>query len=870
MNARSAVSRAPLRLLGTVLAVVAVLAAAAWIALATLLPHDRVLALLRGQLAKSLRREARIADVSVRLWPPVRLAARGFELAEPGGFARGATVKVGSLDLDLDVLPLLARRLVVRSLTLEQPTLHLVLRADGTTNLDSLLAAAPGAGSPADASPPMDLAVRSFVVRGGEVLVDDLNAKRRIFLGLDTRLSLSAAGGSRFATKGRTSLSRVALGPLTARGPAELNRALAKLVWTIEHDGRFDGARNTLELERLALGFGRARVTLAGAIADPGPRAALDLRVKGEDLDLGDVLGYLAAADARALNGIRGGGRAAFDLRVTGRTGPGLLPALTGTLSVAEGSFRYPGSPAGVDGLAFTARFAPDRITVDDLRARVAGQALRAQLAVSRFADPEARFALEGGLDLEALSQLLAPKGTKLTGRAELSVRGSGRLKDPGGIVLDGRATLANASLESPALPKKAEAISAAFQFSPERATVRGLTARSGQSSFELDASVTRPLALLGRPGKVAPAGLTFTLKSPYLDLAELLPPGPGGPLALNAKGGGRVEIARLRNQKLDVEDVVANVAVEPAVISVPSFALRGYGGAVTGSARFGFQDPANPSFAVKGRADTVEVDRFLSAWSPARGIVTGVASTDFDLSGDGMRPEQLKTSLTALGLALVAEGKLGGPVMEAIATATRTPGLREVRFRDLRLPFRVEHGRVVTDSVRFGGGAGQWQASGAVGFDGALDYAVSATLPKEFAGRGAQNALAAGLLGDDQGRLLLDLRVSGSARAPRVALNSQVMRDRLAGKASNLLREQRARLGETLLRSSGLAPRDSGAADSARPQKVDTKALGRELQKQGEDLFRGFFGGKKKPAAAATPAPAATPSPAPADTGRK
>ena len=860
MDTRSFASRAPLRVFGITLAVVAALVTAAWIALAVLLPHNRALTLVRGQLAKSLRREARIADVSVRLWPPVRLAARGFALAEPGGFARGAAVKVGSLELDLDVIPLLFGRLVVRSLTLEQPVLHVVLRADGTTNLDDLFVTAPGSGAPAGASPAMDLAVRSFAVRGGELLVDDMSAKRRIFLGLDTRLSLSAEGGARFATKGRTRLSRVAFGPLTARTPAELDQALAKLVWTLEHDGRFDGTRKALELERLALGLGRARVTLSGTVTDPGPKALLELRAKGENLELGDVLGTLAAADARALNGIRGGGRVAFDLRVAGRTGPGVLPAITGTLSVTGGSFRYPGTPAGVDGLAFTARFAPDQVAVDDLRARVAGQPLRAQLAVSRFADPEMRFALEGGLDLAALSQLLAPKDTKLTGRAELSVRGSGRLKDPGNIALDGRASLADASLETPALPKKAEAISAVFQFSPERATVRGFTARAGQSSFNLDASVTRPLALLGKPGKIAPAGLTFTLKSPYLDLAELLPPGPGGPLALNARGGGRVEIARLRNQKLDVEDVVANVAVEPGVISVPSFSLRGYGGAVTGSARFGFEDPANPSFAVKGRADTVQVDRFLSAWSPARGIVTGVASTNFDFSGDGVRPEQLRNSLTALGLALLAEGKLGGPVMEAIATATHAPGLREVRFRDLRLPFRVERGHVVTDSVRFGGGSGEWLVSGLVGFDGALDYAVSATLPPEAAGRGGlQSALAAGLLSDARGRLLLDLRVTGSAKAPRVALNTQVMRDRLAGKATNLLREQRARLGETLLRSSGLAPRDSGAADSARPRQVDAKALGRELQKQGEDLFKGFFG-KKKPAAA----------PAPADTAKR
>jgi hypothetical protein len=470
---------------------------------------------------------------------------------------------------------------------------------------------------------------------------------------------------------------------------------------------------------------------------------------------------------------------------------------------------------------------------------------------VSRFSDPEVRFVLQGSLDLEALSQLLAPPDTRVAGRAELDLSGRGRAKDPGSMVLDGRASVVGASVESPALPKKVEAISATVEFSPRRAAVRSLKARAGQSSFDLDATVTRPLALLARPGDAEPAGLGFTFHSPHLDLAELLPPGPGGPLALNAKGGGRVEIERFRNQKLEVENVVANVTVEPAVIAVPSFTLRAYGGAVTGDARFGFEDPANPSFEVKGRADTVRVDRFLSTWSPAGGLLSGAASTEFDLSGDGIRPEQLKTSLSALGLALLAQGQLGGPVLDAIAQVTRMPELRELHFRDLRLPFRVERGRVVTDPVHFAGRSGEWRISGIVGFDGALDYAVSATLPPELAGRaGLDNALAAGLLSDDQGRLLLDLRVTGNARSPRVSLNAQAMRDRLAGRASSLLREQKARLTERLRQSAGLAPRDS--AGQTAPQ-VDVKELGKELEKEGRDLLRGLFGEKKPEAPADT-----------------
>ncbi len=845
---RSSGSHRLLRGLLAALAVVVILVVGAWIAVAALLPHDRVLALVRAQLARSLRRETRLADVSIGLWPPVRLRARGFELAEPGGFARGVAARVGALDLDLDVLPLLSRRLVVRSLELEKPILHLVLRADGTTNLDSLLAPAPPGPPRRAPGAPFGLAVRSFVVRGGQALVDDVRGKRRVFLAADSRLSLSAEGSGVVATKGRSRFSHLAFGPSWARGPADLNPSLAGLVLILEHDGRYDARRNALALERLTLDLGRARLGLSGAIANLGPKAVLDLRAQGQDVDLGALLAYVAAVDARALHGIRGGGRLRFDLRVGGALGPGALPAIQGTLAVADGSFRYPGTAAGVDGLAFDARFLPDQVEIDDLRASVAGQPLRAQLAASHFADAQVRFAVQGTLDLAALSQLLAPRDTKVAGRVQLAVRGSGRAKDPGSIALDGRAAIANASLENPALPKKVEAISGSCELSPERAVVRGLTARAGRSSFALDAVLTRPLAALAKPGKSEPAGLTFTLRSPYLDLAELLPPGPGGPLAVNARGGGRVEIGRFRNQRLDVQDVVANVAVEPAVVSVPSFALRAYGGAVTGNARFGFADAAHSTFSVKGRADTVQVGQFLTAWSPGGGgMLSGAASTSFDLSGEGGRPEQIRSSLTALGLALLADGRLSGPVMEAIAATTRTPSLREVRFRDLRLPFRVERGRVVTDSVRFAVGSGDWLASGAVGFDGSLDYAVSATLPPEVAGRsGLAQALAAGLLNDGRGRLLLDLHVGGSARAPRVSLDSQAMRDRLAGRASDVLREQRTKLAEELLRAAAPTPADS--AGRAQPA-VDSKALGKRLQKQGQDLFRSLFGGSRSPA---------------------
>src|SRR5207244_3785684 len=133
-----------------------------------LLPPARATQLVREQLARSLAREVRFEQVALSLWPPVRLLVKRIELAEPGGFEQGSAVSIASLDLDLDVMALLSHHVKVRRLALEGPALHLLLRPDGSTNLDGIGAAPAGKTAPA---PALDLDVREFRVHEGHVLV---------------------------------------------------------------------------------------------------------------------------------------------------------------------------------------------------------------------------------------------------------------------------------------------------------------------------------------------------------------------------------------------------------------------------------------------------------------------------------------------------------------------------------------------------------------------------------------------------------------------------------------------------------------------------------------------------------------------------
>ena len=153
---------------------------------------------------------------------------------------------------------------------------------------------------------------------------------------------------------------------------------------------------------------------------------------------------------------------------------------------------------------------------------------------------------------------------------------------------------------------------------------------------------------------------MEFALRSPYLDLAELLPAAPGAPFLPNAIGSGRVTIGRLRQGRLDVSAVTADLKLEPARLEAWRFNFLGYGGSVSGQARFDLHDTRRPVYAVRAVVDTVKAAAILGAWTPLRDLLAGTLSTKLDFSGAGQTPDDLKRSLTLVGLAALSDGRLG------------------------------------------------------------------------------------------------------------------------------------------------------------------------------------------------------------------
>ncbi len=844
MNTPAVAPRPRGRLLLIVLGAIVALIGIAWALVAILLPPAKVQTLVQAQLARTLNRDVRFAGAGVSIFPPVRLTVGQLAVSEAGGFPHGVGFQASAIHLDVDAFALLRHRVVVRRLEIDDPGIHLVLHPDGTTNWENLVKPSPPEAKQAQ---PLDLEIRELTLRNGRLLVDDLKAERRRTLTFTTQIALTAESqAQRYATTGTTTLGGYAFGPLTAMRVADLNGALAKLELRIRHEGAYDGAQKRLALQALDVELGGTKLHAMGTVDDPGPRAVLNLHASGSGIDFGEILKVLSVADAAAVHGIHGSGRMDFDVLLRGSLarGPGQLA--TGGIRIADASFQYPGAPVGVEALSLTARLAPDSIGIGDLTARVGGQPVRARLAAVHFADPSVDFAVQGDIDLAAVAPMVAPKDTKLSGRVGVNVAGRGRAKNPAAMAVTGTARLAGVRVESPQTPKPLENVNGTIAFSQTHAAVQGLSAKAGTSSFTLDGDVTAPLALMAKPGSTAPSNVTFDFRSPRLDLAELLPPASGPPIVLNATGGGNVRIDRLINQKLDVTNVRAQVGLQPGIMSAPSFALNAYGGAITGSGSFDLRDPKRPAIALKTTLDSLSADAFVGTWvKAAKSLVQGTLNTTLDFSVAGATPDEMKRTLTAIGLATLLNGQIGpSPVLTQIAQVARIPALGQLKLTQAKLPFHIQNGKFINDPATIHGPYGDWKVAGGAGFDGSLDYAVSATLPPAATqALAARSALAAGALTDANGNLLLDLRVTGNAKSPRVAWDPTAMRDRLAGKVSEAIAQQQQKaVGE--LRAAAAA-RESTSVDSARRVVARLRQSATDsLKAKAGGILRGFFGG--------------------------
>lgn len=785
---------------------------------AVLIPEDRVAEAVARRAEAALQQPVAIEGVGISLLPLPGVRLTGVSVGQPDS---SALARLDRAELRVRLLPLLRGRVVIRSLDIERPRIVVEFDSAGVANFPVIqgdTAAEPSTRSIA-------FAIERLRIRDGSIRYHSRPDSALVELhGWDQELSL--AGELREGELALLGLAgTLSFDDVTARLPGMVLPA-RDLQLRITHDATLDVAADRLVLDTLDIGFDGVFVGGSGRVEGVNSgRPTVALRLAADGLDAGRLLAWvpdsmrarLALPDGTPIGLL---GSASIRAAVAGTVAPDTLPAVDGSLSLADVAVSA-GPRTLLEGVDGSVAFSLDSV-VARFDGRALGEGFNAGIAVRDPAAPLAVVAFSGRGDLARLQQLgLVSDTLGLAGSVRVDLRAQVPVRSPAAARAAGTIEAAGVTLAG--LDPVVRVPAATARLDGGRVRITPFRVELGPDRAGIDLDITADGWIPAAVDTAAPPpAVAVVMEAGTLDLDALLGPSESG-------GYAPLLFARLRDRDLDgrsaeqiardlglhvpalppvdarveatIQELVRNglhytemdalARVTPEAVTLERLDFRLMGGTVNLS---GIVEPVALDSAgapvetrIMGRfgLSNVGAAPFFDRLTPFRDHLAG----QLDMAGSvGMTLDRYalpdRNSLEAGGTLAISEGRLANwAVLRGVADRLQLAGFDTLRFRDWAGAFRVQGPRVTLQETALQGSTLDARASGWFDLGGQLDVQAIAGLTRELAGR-------AGAIGEQilaaspEGRIPVGLLIRGPVENPGVSLDLDAAREAVLGRA--------------------------------------------------------------------------------------
>jgi AsmA protein len=803
-----ALTRGTRRALWIAGALLALIAAAA-IAVPYFVDINRYHDLIERQAEQTLGRDVTIGKMSLVLFPIPGVSIEPLAIASdrPGD---PPLLKTESLSARARLLPLLRGEMTVASLVAHRPELHFRRYRDGRWNLPTVAATPPGPG----AAPP---ARRDA---GGGLSLARLRIR-------DARLTLTDEAVVPGKTV-RTTLEGVGV-ELDDYAP-----------------GRPFGLAIEMRLPPKSSGSLRLAGTLAPPPATPGrPAGTTDLVLSIEKLRPAAFAPYI-----RSFTGFSPpAGSLSADLEVRAN----LATAADGTWELqGDGSLRgdievrdlelpeAAGRTGGLDLALDVSLEEGGRLVV--LR-KVEASSGRTRLKAGGTLDLRDRAMLEAQVrpsqvmaeDLATVAALLGAKFPPgLSSSRPISFRGSvaGPLEDPERLRFEGEIELAGVRYADPGLGSPVEDIGGKLRFAAGAMTVKGLTARVGETVVGGEIEVrefSSPKVRLALSAKKANLDELLGLLTPSSPAPAASPKsaGPDDVLA-RTSGSGTIRIDEGSFGTFRFSRFEGNLRLAGKVVTFDPVSFRLYGGTYAGALTADLRGK-KPAYAYRSRLQNVDGRVFLEENLGIKDLLAGTVSADLALEARGGELQEILDTLKGGGTIRVAQGWIGqlnvlGGLAKAsdvlgektLASVSRNLAKERTEFSELTGDLQVSGGRVASRNLRVATRNLDLEGKGHFTLAGNLDLDLRVLFSTELTDAMIAEGSRARYLDREDGRIVFPLTIRGPLASPTYGVDvTAITRAAAKGKALERLAESKSPLGEI---AAGLLGRKTGTPPPTQP----------------------------------------------------
>lgn len=868
---------------------VIVLSLVAYFAIKVAFPPQKIKDLVHKHGSEALGREVSVEDVSIRVFPNLKLSVREVNVANAPGFSADPAVKLRELALSINFLSLIRFSPVINEIKLVEPEILYEVSKDGHNNLE-------GIGKPDTTKPkakdtsktvnlPAGIALRSFLIENGRVRYRDMQSGREITLDkinqtVSVELDEKLADAS---TKGKLDISEI-----TVKDSA-FGLRKGNIHVSVRHDIRLDLPAERLQVKALELGFQDIRATVKGEASRFMTKPpVIDFTLSAPDIRLASVLKEVPAGLSPEIPKLSAKGVAALEAHVKGALDSGKTPDVTAHFTVQDGGVSHKDLAAAVENLNVVLDLAGDSLRLGKLAFDAGGNPVSMEALVTSLRKPVPElqaFDLDAVIDLGKVVPLLQKlamldRDMKVTGMIRAKAKASGPLdpQAPQNLKAQGEVELKDVAASGGAIPEPIKA-SGTSKVDNDR-IVEDLRVLLGESDVSVQATVTNYLALvMPKAAKGLTTKAKVTVKSALLDLDPLLPGGgkkeekKGEPMTkwpqlpkLDAEID--MQLARTRFMNLDMTNFVSHSSLAACVLTT-NFKGNLYAGSFSSSMRADLCDTSNADIALKMNVAHVEANDFISrlndrlplasnrlfkSLANADSMVYGKFNLDMDVKTHGL-PQTVSDNLTGKIDFDIADGKLAETgfvhsLSEALGKVNKSLAFHDLTFGSLGAKLQAAGGKLLVKETNMNESViGQMLGDGAIGFDNSLSLSIEDHLPaglsQSLAGPGS--ALSSELsklsavpgLGkaslvptDKNGRAILYFLVGGVLSHPSFSLDLKRMASEGAGGAKTAMEDAaKKKLNEA--KAAAQAKADSLAA-VARKRADEEKEKAKKKVEQG------------------------------------
>ena len=793
-------SRKGFKILIGIVAGVIVLLIAASFAVKIIFTKEKLMSMLVPRIEVALEREVEIGDVSVSIWGGLGADVKGMRVLNPPGFVHEELFRFDQFSIRVKFWPLLRKRIEVKKLILENPEINLEKEKKGVSNFADLIESKGGAIV-------IPFSFDQFQMGNARVLYLDGQTNKEIVLNKvahDARLELDDEMENARIT------GVIKVESIEMNFP-DRKQTLPPLSLSLEHDINLNMPGDFIEVNALKIGIAKFTVEMKGRLDKVSTAPVLNLSVQSDGISLEDVLASLPQAESSPLTQLKTSGNIALRASLKGDFGGKAPVQFEGKVTLQNGRIDFATAPKPLDIPYGEINFNNRSLSFFSSDARLGEAPLELKLVVENFSDPSLTSQLKTDLNLAILGEFVSlPEETDLAGHAAINVKAYGKIKQTEKMSFSGRVDLKKVEVVTPALGVPVRNMDGTISFKESDIDIPGLSLSMGKSSLSLKGKAYGAIPYLLSPKRGKPL-LSFSLDSPFLDLDEILPVSKEGkkkaegaakdsiPLP-DINASGQISIEKLIFRKVELSNVSSKVDLVDGVLTFDNAKGKVYSGSVNGNVTTDLRNMDQTEFDMDLNASQIEANDFLSRFTGFDDHLFGKLNLEATFSGKGNRVEDIRRTLSANGRANFADGKLiGWVLLDSLASFLQIAGLKEQHIRTLKNSFRIADGRVWFDDLTVSTKDGDFDLVGSLGLDGSLDYALTAVLSSELSLRFDALGDVSNYLKNDQGRTVLDLKISGTAKRPRFSVDTARAQKRLEAELKGKVGEKKGELENQL-----------------------------------------------------------------------